>query len=490
MKFPGHHIARVTFPALALAAVTACGGGDSAPPSVGGTQPGGTGSVPPPPPPFVGYTVGGKVSGLVGKGLVLRLYGLNYSRAQPLDQLAISSDGNFQFKTTIGSNGPNASVAAGSYPNLFYYAVAIAEQPMLPTQRCVVSYRYTSFAIASDVADVAIQCREFWYSTNAADNTISAFAIDSRFGALVSVGSPVVAGRSPFATASTNDRKYVYVSNSGSDDVSAFSVDPGSGTLTPVRGSPFAAGPEPRALAIVDSLLYVANAGSDDLSVYRVDLVTGVLTSLSPASHVTGTGPSALAGDPGGYGYDPLLYTANTGGSKDVAVFSVNGSTGGLTPIEGSPSASGSGITSFADAGGFRYAASATGDTAAIYGYSIGTPSGLHVPGAVALASLPGFPLALSGCNFVVADQTGAYLYATAGANVFGYRIDPLSGALSSLPGFPLALGAIADSASIDSANRFLYVTSRSAGTVTGFRLDAATGELLSMPGSPFAVSQ
>jgi 6-phosphogluconolactonase len=491
MKSPGRHIARVAFPALALAALAACGGGgDSAPAPVGGTDTGGTGSIPPPPPPFVGYVVGGKVSGLVGQGLVLRLYGLNYTRPQILDEVAISSDGNFHFKETIGANGPNATVAGEVYPNLFYYAVSIAGQPTLPAQRCVVNFRYTNFAIASDVADVAIVCGEFWYATNSADNTISAFSVDAHVGALGAVGPPVVAGRSPSAIATTDDRKYVYVINSGSNDVSAFSVDPDSGMLTRVRGSPFAAGPEPRALAIADSLLYVANAGSDILSVYQVDRVTGVLTPLSPASYPTATGPSAMAMDPGGYGYDPLLYTANTGGSKDISVFTVDRSTGDLTPIEGSPSASGGNITSFAEAGEFRYAADASGDTAAIYGYSLVTPAGLHVQGAVALTSIPGFPLALPGCNFVIADHTGAYLYATAGARVFGYRIDPLTGALSALPGFPLALSASADFAGIDSANRFLYVTSRSAGIVTGFTLDAATGELVSMPGSPFAVTQ
>lgn len=80
--------------------------------------------------------------------------------------------------------------------------------------------------------------------------------------------------------------------------------------------------------------------------------------------------------------------------------------------------------------------------------------------------------------------------YATAGTNVFGFSIDKQTGALSPLPGSPIAVGDTADSVSIDSENKFLYVTNHSAGKVTGFKLNAATGELTTMPGSPFAVSQ
>jgi 6-phosphogluconolactonase (cycloisomerase 2 family) len=107
-----------------------------------------------------------------------------------------------------------------------------------------------------------------------------------------------------------------------------------------------------------------------------------------------------------------------------------------------------------------------------------------------ALSTLPGFPYDLPSCSYIVTDKTGAYLFATAGTNVFGFSIDGTTGALSPLPEFPVAVGASADSVSIDPTNQFLYVTSRSAGLVTGFKLNATTGELTIMPGSPFAVSQ
>ena len=499
MTFAFPNIARVTFPAVALVALTACGGGSSPPPSVGGTGTGGTdyggtGSNSPPPPPFIGYTVGGTVSGLVGQGLVLKLVGLNYVHPQSLDQLPISSKGNFEFKTTIGSNGPNASVAGFDYPGIWSYQVSIAQQPHSPTQRCAVSTRYSSFAIASNVADVGVVCGEFSYSTNAVDNTISAFSVDAFTGALVSVSPPVAAGLSPIAIASTSDKKYLYVANSGSNDVSAFAVDPNNGNLTTIPGSPFAAGTNPRALALStyfdESYLYVANAGSDDLSAYQVDQRTGVLTPLSPASYATGTNPSAMFMVPGQYGYGgnwPVLLTANSG-SNNISAFEVIRASG-LRPKEGSPFPSDtSNVSSLAIAGGFLYAANANGGTATISGFSLAPPAGLVVPGTIALTPLAGLPYVLPSCTFIVAD--GMHLYATSGTNVFGYSVDAQTGALSPLPGFPVAVGANADSLSLDPTSQFLYVRNASAGTVTGFKLDGATGALTAMPGSPFAVGK
>jgi 6-phosphogluconolactonase (cycloisomerase 2 family) len=106
------------------------------------------------------------------------------------------------------------------------------------------------------------------------------------------------------------------------------------------------------------------------------------------------------------------------------------------------------------------------------------------------LTSLSGFPYALLSCDYVVADQTGTYLYARVGTNIIGYSIDATTGALEPLTGFPIAVGANANSISIDPTNQFLYVANGSAGTMTGLELNATTGELVPMPGSPFNVGK
>jgi 6-phosphogluconolactonase len=447
-------------------------------------------------PPPLTYSIGGTVSGLVGQGLELELFrppSTNRGHRIDIEVLPVSGNGDFVFKTTLASDGS--------------YGVGVAQQPHSPAQSCVVSLKYARFGmLTANATDVGVACGESAYVTNAGDHTISAFAVDATTGAIASAGPPVTIGQAAYAIASATDKRYLYVANSGVNSVSVFGFEPGSAKLSTVPGSPFLAGTNPRALSIytegvgtyagpiVVSYLYVANAGSDDLSAYWVDQVTGVPTPLSPASYATGARPSAMA--IGRSGVSPFLYTANTGGSNDISAFLID-SWGDLTPIPGSPYPAGSSVSSLAfggTGGEFLYAANASGSTATIYGFSINPlfdpNSGTIDPNAGALTSLPGFPYALPSCNGIVADQTGAYLYAAARTNVHGYRIDPLTGALSLLPGFPVAVGANADSVTIDSTNQFLYVRSSSAGTVTGFELNSATGEFTPMPHSPFAVGK
>jgi 6-phosphogluconolactonase len=392
--------------------------------------------------------VWGSVHGLVGQGLTLELVRKTSGTSFVVEAIEISRNGNFTFQTPV------------TYGSHSAYYVVIQLQPHSPTQRCV---QRVGIAFAAE-----IECGEFAYVTSAADNTISAFSIDATTGALASVGPSVPAGMSPSAIVGRPDKVILYVSNGGSNDVSQFAVAAGTGKLTTEPGSPLPAGTNPRAMSVSDDYcyLFVANYGSDTVSV----LGTGVPTP----TYATGTGPSAMAMHPS----NSFLYTANAGG--DVSAFRIIGLT--LTPIPGSPFPSGSSSVrslAFGAGGKFLYGASAGEDTASVIGFSVD-------PDAGALASVPGLPLPY--CNYIVADQTGAYLYATAGTDLFGYSIDAQSGALNLLSGFPVAVGASADSVIIDPTNQFLYVRNGSAGTVTGFELNGATGGVTPMPGSPFAV--
>ena len=437
------------------------------------------------PPPDAEFTTGdftggvsGSVSGLVGQGLVLRLFyhsTVPYSgKTISLQEVAISGNGKFVFAPV----DPLSKLT---------YGVAIAQQPHSPAQRCVVRSTYASFSIGSDISDASVVCGEFLYVANAAKNTISAFSIDPVTGALASVGTPVTAGSSPRAIVGSSDRRDLYVGNSGSNDVSEFAIDPSGGTLTPVPGSPVAAGTNPRALLLFESnylsfesTLVVANAASNDLSLYNIDRATGV--SVPHDSYATGAGPSAMVSYAG---YNSVLLVA---GSNTISVFGIGVA---LEPEPALPFPAGDSISALAfgasgnGADEFVYAANATGSAATISGFRFNV---LSFYAAGAWTSLVGFPYALPSCTSIVADQSGTYLYATASTNLFGFIIDRQSGALSPLPGFPIAVDANADAVTIDPSNQFLYVRNGSAGKVTGFVLNSATGALTPMPGSPFAV--
>jgi 6-phosphogluconolactonase (cycloisomerase 2 family) len=75
--------------------------------------------------------------------------------------------------------------------------------------------------------------------------------------------------------------RFAYVANRAANGISAFCVDATSGALTPVGGSPFAAGSEPGSVAIDPSgrFAYVANLGSASIASYLIDAGTGALVA-------------------------------------------------------------------------------------------------------------------------------------------------------------------------------------------------------------------
>ena len=70
--------------------------------------------------------------------------------------------------------------------------------------------------------------------------------------------------------------EFVYVANAGSNNVSAYRIAE-NGALTPVAGSPFPAGSDPRCLAVdlFGLFVYVANAASNNVSAYSIGAKRG-----------------------------------------------------------------------------------------------------------------------------------------------------------------------------------------------------------------------
>jgi 6-phosphogluconolactonase (cycloisomerase 2 family) len=403
------------------------------------------------------YTVGGMVTGLTGSGLILQNNGG--------DDLAVSASGAFTFSAGL------ATAAT--------YAVTVKTQPSSPTQSCVVTNGSSVIATAN-VTNVSVECAgvgRFAYVSNAADNTISVYSIDSTTGALAAVGTPVATGASPSAIAGSPDKQHVYVVNETPGNISVYSVDATTGALTEIAGSPFAAGTDPQALAFDPSgaYLYVANNGSDNLSAYAVDASTGALTPLATATYPTGTGPSAVSVDATG----KFVFVANNGGSNNISVFAITAATGELTPVTGSPFAAGGNPYSlvFTNSEKCLYTANFNGPGSTISAFKVNMTTG-------ALSAVTGSPFALSVDNYIATDRVGGVLYVTTGGGVTGYGILD-AGVLVALPGSSVTTGANAYSVTVDPSGQFLYVANDGAGNVSGYKRNG--GILTAIPGSPFA---
>jgi 6-phosphogluconolactonase len=166
---------------------------------------------------------------------------------------------------------------------------------------------------------------------------IFAFTIDASTGALTPVpGSPFLLGSSVTGPVQAGEvvvdpsGNFVYVTLPATGQVAGFSIDASSGVLTPVSGSPFAAGAGASAIAAtLGEYLYVANSGAGSISGYNIIQTTGALTPLA-SSPFAAAGVTAIATD----GIQEI-YASVDGG---LTVFNV-GATGELAPA-GSPVAS------------------------------------------------------------------------------------------------------------------------------------------------------
>jgi 6-phosphogluconolactonase (cycloisomerase 2 family) len=135
--------------------------------------------------------------------------------------------------------------------------------------------------------------------------------------------------------------RFVYTSNGSSADISAWTIATG-GVLTAIAGSPFttgfAAGASAGNISIDPSgqFLFVTDSVNGEVVAYTINQTTGVLTPFTTGSpFMTGdpTGePIPISIDPSGH----FLYVGNTFGDS-ISIFTVNTTTGQLTPITGSP---------------------------------------------------------------------------------------------------------------------------------------------------------
>jgi len=194
----------------------------------------------------------------------------------------------------------------------------------------------------------------FLYVSNLNDSAggISAFNIDVNTGALSPIpGSPFPTGAAgsfpgPSALVNFND-KFLYVALAGTananNKIVAFAIDPTTGSLTTVLGSPFVTGNGPLQMTLVSvtlgprGFLYTANVRDGTISAFTADDNTGVLTQISGSPYTAGTSVGGLAVTPIGVSNGNLFLYAADPQAKAVRAYTIDGNTGALSLVPGSP---------------------------------------------------------------------------------------------------------------------------------------------------------
>jgi 6-phosphogluconolactonase (cycloisomerase 2 family) len=198
--------------------------------------------------------------------------------------------------------------------------------------------------------------------TNYGDGNVSSYVINSSTGALTAApGSPFDTGQFPSAVTVVPSGRFTYVAipcaqlDCSSGTVSAYAVNSTTGALREIAGSPFNAGKEVNSLAMdpTGRFLYTANLGDGTISAYSINGSTGALGALAGSPFAAGNATISVALDPS----DHFLYVANQCQSAkgcahgcqsakscahgNVSAYTIDSSTGTLTPVPGAPIATG-----------------------------------------------------------------------------------------------------------------------------------------------------
>jgi 6-phosphogluconolactonase (cycloisomerase 2 family) len=316
-------------------------------------------------------------------------------------------------------------------------------------------------------------------SGNNGQGQIWAFSIDPNTGAL---GSPTQFSSPEFLLQMKVDpsNTFLYASDFDSGKVRAYSIDSTSGSLAEVNGSPFG------------SSLTSGNGGPLAISpngkfLFFSDSVGNLATfSISSGTLTPGTGGQDN-NQPFDFAVDPLnryLYVANQSDSSggDFSVFSIDASSGGITPISGSPFTfqDNSGPFAIAVHPNGRFIYSTLSNTQDVAGLTVDTSTGV-------LSKIAGSPFntGILIPKGIAMHPSGKFLYVSAEgvSSIIIFNIDPTTGALSKLTSFTVGVVQLA----IDPSGNFLYAASPAFDEVFAYKIDQGNGNLTAVPGSPFS---
>jgi 6-phosphogluconolactonase (cycloisomerase 2 family) len=270
---------------------------------------------------------------------------------------------------------------------------------------------------------------------------IQVFPINPNTGALASPATISVSG--PGGMVSTPDSKFMYVTDPKNNQLDAFTIDSSTGNLTPLSGSPFP-----------------LNSATQ----------TALFASIDPA---------------GKFLYVSDLY------ASDVLAFSIDGTTGSITLVTGSPFNSGFYPAKvIVSPSNFAEVLDIGPGLGGISSFAMNPANGVLHPGV----SGPLTYVSSAGAADMVMHSSGMYLFISQGmtstdSGVAAFTLDQTSGFPTPFPGPAFPTGLAPRSMVSDSKTKFLYTANTGDGTISAFTINSATGVLSKVPGSPFSAN-
>jgi len=332
------------------------------------------------------------------------------------------------------------------------------------------------------------------FVTGSQNQSTGLAAFSATGGPLVPLpGTPVATGESTHAVHVSPDARSVYVANALDDTLTAYSI---GATGVPTKIADAATGNEPTGIATSPDgdFLLAGNRDGDgaapSISVFSV-AANGALAPVGVPVNPGVFGPRGIVFTPDGnfvYVIGRRGPQGGGAGSADTAIATMTLSDSGvLAPVAGSPTfingqVAGFGLSVSPD-GKHLYAAHS--NNFRIYGFDINGATG-------ALSGIAGSPFTTTGQSpqelSVTPDGKSLYVAEVFGQKVEGFNINAATGALTQIPGTPVTVAGQSDALAITPDGNSLYQSILSdPGQVEGFAINPINGGLSRFTGSPYA---
>ncbi len=293
--------------------------------------------------------------------------------------------------------------------------------------------------------------------------------------------------------------RFLYVVGPGTNSVLGFKQSP-SGAITALTTA-FSTDSSPVSVVVHPSgqFAYVANFNGQNITLFARDSSKGALTTSKDPTTGNVLGPFAVTGSPIAMAMNPngqflyvLIQTAtpvpgNPGQVQaSIFAFTVDGTSGNLTAISGSPFHTPAGAVSVP----VSIAVSANSKFLYIADSAQGTVAGFVISSTGALSPVQNSPFALGTAPaFVAVDPQAKFLYVAAltANQILAFTLDANTGTPSPISGSPFAAGTRPVSLSIDSTGVLLVAANQGSNSVSAYSINTGTGALSQTTGSPFA---
>ena len=273
------------------------------------------------------------------------------------------------------------------------------------------------------------------------------------------------------AAAPASANSFVYatqISTTGAGSVAQFVVGAGAGLLQlPFPPAPSGVSPEAVAVTPDGNNAYVADGGTTAISQYSINPSTGALSPKAPDQVAAGVGPVDIAVSPGGLdAYVPAIH--------GISQYDIDPSTGALVAK----------LPDFVSTGGqpARVAISPDGNrvyvtsfnSSSVFQFDVDPQTGDLTPKPHASVPAGNGPLGIT----VTPDGKSVYVTNTNDNTVSEYNVDPKTGALSAKPTPTIITGRSPDAVAVTPDGHDAYVANFGDNSVVRYAIDPSTGAL------------